>query len=268
MRWILGDIHGMLEPLAAIVAILRARDSHCELLFVGDYVNRGPHSRGVVDFLLTLENARFVRGNHDDVFDLILNDHWLGGDDARLTAGRACEWFSPHGLSQTLSSYGLGRDVIGECRRGASADVVKQIRAAVPAAHRAFFHNLPLVIDADGVFVAHAYWPPDVANGTSAIAWHLTSDPHLAHKIVWHRWSVGEILADKPTWTRPAFFGHTPTVNYPPSLRDIDIGPIVGPMVTLLDTAVALGEGGRLTAVCVEDGTCVQVDRAGREIRG
>lgn len=269
MRWVLGDIHGMLDPLAAIVGLLRARDPHAELLFVGDYVNRGPDSRGVVDFLLGLGNARFVRGNHDDVFDLILNDHWLGGDDARLTPARACEWFTPHGLAQTLTSYGLGRDVIGQCRRGVPGDdVVAAIRQAVPEAHRKFFNDLPLVIDADGVFVAHAYWPPDVANGTSSIAWHLAADPHLAHMVVWHRWATGAILSDKPTWTRPAFFGHTPTMNYPASLRELDVGPIVGPMVTLLDTAVALGADGRLTAVCVEDGAMVQVDAYGREVSG
>lgn len=269
MRWILGDIHGMLRPLEAIVATLRARDPHAQLIFVGDYVNRGPDSRGVVDFLLALENARFCRGNHDDVFDLILNGHWLGGDDARLTSHRAVDWFFPHGLAATLASYGVSRPQITECRRGVPDDeCLAEIRDAVPAAHRAFFRDLPLVIDDDGLFVAHAFWPPDVANGTSSIEFHLAANPRLAHQVVWQRWRPDELRVDKPTWTRPAFFGHTPTMNYPRSLRALDVGPVAGPMVTLLDTAVALGEGGRLTAICAEDLSIVQVDREGAEICG
>lgn len=267
MRWVLGDIHGMLRPLEAIVTLLRSRDPHAALYFVGDYVNRGPDSRGVIEFLLNLGNARFARGNHDDVLDLILNDHWLGGDDARLSPRSACEWFHPHGLAQTLASYGISAADINECRRGAGPDVIAAIREAVPEAHKRFFHELPLVLDDDGLFVAHAYWPPDVANGTSSIAFHLAANPHLPHQVVWHRWRVDELMGEKPTWTRPAFFGHTPTVNYPASLRgDLDVGPILGPMVTLLDTAAALYGEGRLTAICVEDGAILQVDRAGKEL--
>ena len=266
MRWILGDIHGMLVPLDAILASIAHRDPHPHFYFVGDYVNRGPDSRGVVERLLALPGARFVRGNHDDVFDLILNDHWLGGDGRAFDARNACEWFYSHGLALTLASYGVARSDINDCRRGPSERTIARVRELVPASHRAFFRDLPLVVDDDGLFVAHAYWPPDVANGSSAIAWHLASDPRLAHKVVWNRWTTSEILADKPTWNRPAFFGHTPTMNYPTSLREIDVGPIVAPMLTLLDTAVALGAGGRLTAVCVEDATIVQVDRDGRDV--
>ena len=266
MRWVLGDIHGMLGPLVAIVGVLRNRDPDARLFFVGDYVNRGPESRGVVEYLLSLADARFVRGNHDDVFDLILNDHWLGGDQRGFGAAEACEWFHPHGLAATLASYGVSRGHIADCRRGPTPEAIAAIRAAVPAAHRAFFRGLPLCVEEDGLFVAHAYWPPTIANDSAAVAFHLAGNARLAHLSVWHRWTVADLLIDKPTWTRPAFFGHTPTMNYPASLRTIDVGPIIGPMVTLLDTAVALGADGRLTAVCVESGDVVQVDREGREI--
>ena len=51
-------------------------------------------------------------------------------------------------------------------------------------------------------------------------------------------------------------------MNYPASMRAIDVGPIFAPQVTLLDTAVALDEDGRLTAVCFESrANVLQVDR-------
>ena len=75
MRWIIGDVHGMLKPLEAIVNEIHRTDPRAWLYFVGDYVNRGPESRGVVDLLLTLQNAKFIRGNHDDLLDQILEMH-------------------------------------------------------------------------------------------------------------------------------------------------------------------------------------------------
>ena len=76
MRWVVGDIHGMLRPLRSLVGHVTAKDPAAQFLFVGDYVNRGPDSRGVIDLLLSLQDegrAKFVRGNHDDIFDMVLS---------------------------------------------------------------------------------------------------------------------------------------------------------------------------------------------------
>ena len=106
MRWVIGDIHGMLRPLEALVAAISRRDPGAHLIFVGDYVNRGPDSRQVIDLLLTLPHATFLRGNHDDIFDLILHgDCYMCHKDAPdAVAGFA--WFMEHGLDKTLVSYG------------------------------------------------------------------------------------------------------------------------------------------------------------------
>ena len=71
MNWVIGDIHGMLRPLRALVDRVRRADPGAALLFVGDYINRGPDSKGVIDFLLALDGARFCRGNHDDIFRIV-----------------------------------------------------------------------------------------------------------------------------------------------------------------------------------------------------
>src|ERR1700722_19828799 len=107
MRWMIGDVHGMLRPLQAVLAAVRAADPQARLYFVGDYVNRGHDSRAVIDLLISLDNARFVRGNHDDVFDHILSgDSYTcdPGDDHRLHIFQS---FMRYGLEQTFLSYGL-----------------------------------------------------------------------------------------------------------------------------------------------------------------
>ena len=72
MRWIIGDVHGMRDALRALLDSVHKLDPSPRFYFVDDYVNRGPDSRGVIDLLLTLRDARFCRGNHDDIFDMVL----------------------------------------------------------------------------------------------------------------------------------------------------------------------------------------------------
>ena len=56
----IGDVHGCLEPLRALMARLSLRKTD-ELLFIGDYIDRGPDSKGVVDFVLELRRAAPAR---------------------------------------------------------------------------------------------------------------------------------------------------------------------------------------------------------------
>ena len=58
MRWVIGDIHGMVKPLEALIRAVEQHDKERQLMFVGDYVNRGPHSKEVIDLLLSLKEAR------------------------------------------------------------------------------------------------------------------------------------------------------------------------------------------------------------------
>src|SRR5438270_7561723 len=106
MRWIVGDIHGMLKPLTSVVAQVRQADPAARFLFVGDYVNRGPDSKGVIDLLLSLRNAAFIRGNHDDIFDLVINGQCYAENATRGDRTAAFHWFMKYGLDTTLLSYG------------------------------------------------------------------------------------------------------------------------------------------------------------------
>ncbi len=57
MRWVIGDVHGMLVPLEGLLQAIEPRDAAARFFFVGDYVNRGPNLRGVIDRLLALAAA-------------------------------------------------------------------------------------------------------------------------------------------------------------------------------------------------------------------
>jgi len=84
----IGDIHGNLKALKELVEKL---PEDKQLVFLGDYIDRGPDSAGVVDFLIDLSKKRdciFLSGNHED---MMLNNQelWLmnGGYNALLSYG-------------------------------------------------------------------------------------------------------------------------------------------------------------------------------------
>lgn len=260
MRWVIGDIHGMFAPLEAMLKAIAKLDRKAQFNFVGDYINRGPDSKRVLDLLITLKDARFVRGNHDDVFDLILNEHWLGGEEETFEPLAACNWFLKHGLRDTLLSYGVVHREIEQFMDRPGQEFLDLIRSKVPKAHSEFIHKLPLFVGDSDALIAHAFWPPEELNNDQHIHERLDDDAEMAHRVLWERWKGPQILADKP-WKRHAYFGHTPVQNYPGSLREMDCQPVSGPKITLLDTAIALGGDGRLTAVCVEEDRVVQIDR-------
>ena len=64
MRWIVGDIHGCVRELEALIRAIGFDPAHDELWCVGDFVNRGPHSLEVLRLWRDLD-GRGVIGNHD-----------------------------------------------------------------------------------------------------------------------------------------------------------------------------------------------------------
>lgn len=66
-----GDIHGCLEPLRNLMAQVAPRETD-QVVFLGDYVDRGPDSRGVIEYLLDFAKrfpqTVFLKGNHEAMF--------------------------------------------------------------------------------------------------------------------------------------------------------------------------------------------------------
>jgi serine/threonine protein phosphatase 1 len=99
----IGDIHGRLDLLLeakAAIAACAGRTPH-RVICLGDYVDRGPHSKGVVETLMALSAARgwiCLKGNHEDMMIQALRPDRRGG---------AARWIS-NGGDETLASYGAG----------------------------------------------------------------------------------------------------------------------------------------------------------------
>ncbi len=77
-RYSISDIHGCANTLKALLNIIGLNKTD-ELYLLGDYINRGNHSKEVVDFLIQLENEGYplnlLKGNHESmVFDSFLYD--------------------------------------------------------------------------------------------------------------------------------------------------------------------------------------------------
>ena len=263
VRWVIGDIHGMRVPLAALLDAVRHADGAARFYFVGDYVNRGTESRQVVDLLLSMPDARFVRGNHDDVFDQVLHGQAYTGERSESHRLAAFQWFMQHGLDQTFMSYGVDALDLEQLMRRPSVAGLERLVESVPHAHREFFRDLPPVIEEPDVFLVHAKWDPD--SPSDAIAARAGSSEKTRYVVLWGRFTMAEIERKK-RWKQRGFFGHTPVFNY---ARDDEDGylPIVRDDIVLLDTGAALSTTGRLTAVCVETSEYVQVDRRGFVVR-
>jgi serine/threonine protein phosphatase 1 len=259
MRWIIGDIHGMLRPLRALLGEIARRDPWAHLLFVGDYVNRGPDSRGVIEMLLSLRNAHFVRGNHDDLLDLVLHGSCYAPQPSAPDPISAFRWFMEHGLAETFQSYGLDAAELEHARHEPTPEAIRRFGEAVPPKHRAFIRRLAPVIEHDDLFVAHGVWGADESDESLAHA--LAANPALRTRLLWGRF--GHEIAAKKRWKRTGYFGHTPVQALPADLRNGDAAPVRGPHLVMVDTGAAVSPNGRLTAVCAETGAAVQAERDG-----
>src|SRR3954453_14731176 len=129
MRWIIGDIHGMLRPLETLVAAIEKLDKQRQLIFVGDYVNRGPDSKRVIDLLLSLRDASFLRGNHDDVFDHVLCGLSMGNKVGEEHRVQSFQWFMQHGMDKTFVSYGVTQQELNHTLRRPKASMLDELAA-------------------------------------------------------------------------------------------------------------------------------------------
>lgn len=158
-----GDVHGRADLLdrlhRAVVRDAETRRARRRVLvYLGDYIDRGPDSRGVLDRLVGEGppgfERRFLLGNHD----AFMRD-FLAGDD------RALGGWLMNGGGAVLASYGIEGDdgVCDGAREGAAARLRARLAEAVPAAHRAFLGALEFHHREGGIWFVHAGFRPGVA---------------------------------------------------------------------------------------------------------
>lgn len=158
----IGDIHGHLDLLRAahdLIAADMARHGPGPVIHLGDLVDRGPDSRGVIDFLIAgLAQGHdwiILKGNHDRMFARFLRDPWEPEPGLRAELS----WLHPRlGGADTLRSYGVA---------SAGDRPVEKVHAeaveAVPQAHVDFLTARPTLHLAGEAAFVHAGIRPGIA---------------------------------------------------------------------------------------------------------
>jgi serine/threonine protein phosphatase 1 len=155
----IGDIHGQLTELHRVLALIEADGGKdAQVVFMGDYTDRGPDSKGVLDLLIEGRDAgrnwTFLMGNHDRMFSWFMQDYPL--HDAHLPV--ELYWLHQRlGGDTTMASYGV--TVEPKLRQTA---VHEEAVARIPASHVAFLKGLVLSFETDDLFFAHAGIQPGV----------------------------------------------------------------------------------------------------------
>lgn len=155
-----GDIHGRLDLLDALLGEIEADSAsrgHANVLivFLGDLIDRGPDSRGVVDRLIGYRDGpvatRFLMGNHEEVFLRALS-----GDQ------KALRFLIRIGGRETILSYGIDET---EYQNLDFDDLAAALRERVPAAHTDFLSSFEEWVEAGDYLFVHAGVRPGVELG-------------------------------------------------------------------------------------------------------
>ncbi|MCC7166193.1 MAG: serine/threonine protein phosphatase [Rhodospirillales bacterium] len=218
----IGDIHGRADLLDAMLALVAAdaRGSAASrkiAVFMGDYVDRGPDSRGVIERLLQFNipgiEPIYLKGNHEAMMLTFLDRPW--------ETGPGWVW---NGGGTAMASYGVAcnSDDLGPL---AMIDLARALDQALPDSHLEFLTRTVLSWDEGGLMFVHAGIRPGVPL--------LLQDPH---DLMWIR---DEFLAWEAPHERFVIHGHSITPE--PEIRANRIG---------IDTGA--WKSGRLTALVLE----------------
>ena len=168
----IGDIHGHIKALVGLIDLINPNPEDI-LVFLGDYINRGPDSKGVLQFIIDLKqrcNIVCIMGNHEEMMINAYSDPSTMG------------WFLENGGHETLQSYGPAKNL-----------------SLVPQAHKDFLVGLPLYHETNQHFFVHANYDYNVDlldMDSSTALWRSLDDRPRKH-------------ISKKT----AILGHTPQMN-------------------------------------------------------
>ena len=217
--YVIGDIHGRLDLLARMVEMInldiQSRGGENLIVTLGDYIDRGPSSRGVLDCLLSNPFAgRYIalKGNHEVLLEAFLENPTVGVDWWRL------------GGRETLKSFGVKakpRMMGTHFER-----LAVQLSAALSLQQREFLGSLKTSLVVGRYFLCHAGVRP-------GIALELQSEDDLL-------WIREEFLDSQLDFGKIVVHGHTPVPA--PQVKANRINIDTGAFAT-----------GHLTCVVLED---------------
>ena len=188
-----GDIHGRLDLFEALVAAIEADDvarapAETLIVLLGDLVDRGADSKGVIEFARELQQRRPVRilaGNHEEMFLRSLSDI------------ETFRHFIRHGGRETLLSYGINH---GQFQAASMEEAQQLASEAVPADHLAFLESFEDMIQLGDYLFVHAGIDPRLPidqQRSRDLRW--IREPFLSHEgshgvVVVH----GHTICDEP----------------------------------------------------------------------
>ena len=224
MIYTIGDVHGQVTMLNALLEHLRARPLRDDdtLIFLGDYVDRGEDSCAVVDQLIQLQEVRpdtiFLRGNHEQLMlDARNSEPTQQGPAGFVMHSSETNHWLENGGADTLFSYGV--------------DDFLNWRDQIPKAHWAFIEATQMEYVTERYHFVHAGLLPE---GKSWEGAPYGLEPRL--------WIREPFLSYRPTiGGRVVVFGHTPQRTGRPLLQRNKIG---------IDTGAVFG--GPLTAAVID----------------
>lgn len=220
----IGDVHGRLDLLEAMFARIDAQISvtaptDWRIILLGDYVDRGPDSKGVLDFLEARQTIDphmiLLCGNHDAGF-LEFLDHPTS--DAL---------FARHGGRETARSYGVDADFGSDRSAKAARDA---LRMAVPQRHLEMLAGLQRSVTFGDFFFCHAGIRPGVA-----------LEAQDESDLIWIR---GDFLNHAGLHPKIVVHGHTPcdTPEVMPNRVNIDTRAFATGRLTALSIDGAVKE--------------------------
>jgi serine/threonine protein phosphatase 1 len=207
--YVIGDIHGCLDELRHLIDGLPLEVGD-RLVFLGDYIDRGPNSKGVVSYLLGLKeygpalDLVFLKGNHED---MLLS--YLG------LLGNHGDMFFYNGGRETLASYGLP----------SVQPTPNEARSAIPATHLDFYQSLIDYYAMGDILCVHAGIDP-----------HKPLEEQSTTEVLWIR---DEFIYSEHALPYTVLFGHTPKKEvffHLPYKVGLDTGLVYGNKLTCLET--------------------------------
>jgi serine/threonine protein phosphatase 1 len=229
-----GDIHGYAAALKTLLANI-AEDAEASrpaerplLVFIGDYVDRGPDSKGAIDLILEAEasgafEVAALKGNHEDALERFLAE-----------PAYAPSWIGNWGET-TLISYGVVPPDPYDTT--ACEQARARFAAAFPKAHLGFLGRLSLSRTVGDYLFVHAGVRPGVA-----------LDQQIDRDLIWIRY---DFLESEDDFGKVVVHGHTPSAGRP-EVKANRINVDTGVYFTGLLTAVRLeGETRRFIQAAV-----------------
>ncbi len=175
--FVVGDIHGQLKMFENLMEKIPWRPNEDALVFLGDYVDRGPDSRGVVDHILSL-TAKYskiscILGNHERM----LLDY---------LAGQNRELYLVNGGGSTLRTYQRKKAHFGR----------RFVDEVIPDDHTFFYKSLELYIEVDGYYLIHGGFRPGI--------------PIARQSLMDMIWIREPFISSTHDFGKKVVFGHTP----------------------------------------------------------